>query len=153
MNRYLTPREKILTVSRWLEYRSSHEIPEDAGGRGYPDPEVFPLTDQINNIDGVCTIQSCSGHISKDLIEGEPCLWNGQLWLRLSEPMMHRAVACIYDLTYCRPNIERVQVIFDRDGDVLDISFVGLNKDAASLEESGRIIVDFLKNRAQEVAV
>lgn len=92
--RYLTPAEKAAHLAEFERYktipgiwRCDHE--DDHGGRGSVDHEVLPLVDDLNALDGVCTIQSCCGH--RWQVPGEPegveCVYHGQLWIRLDERM------------------------------------------------------------------
>lgn len=92
--RFLTPDEKAHELALFDAcmrepgiWRRDH--PDDHGGRGRVDHEVLPLVDDLNALDGVCTIQSCCGHRwpANDGFGGEHVI-RGQLWLRLSEPLM-----------------------------------------------------------------
>lgn len=130
--RYLTSAEKARMVAEWLAYREGPfpEAPEQRGGMGYPDPEVFDLTDRLNAIDGVCTVGSCSGH-KHDFTDPEEIardtLWCGAVSLRLSEPMMHRFMRDVEQLTRWNLYIDSACVWFGAGGDRVDIQFAGLN--------------------------
>ena len=150
MERYLTDEEKLIEVARWIVYRSdatNQAPPDQEGGWGYPDPDVFELTDMLNAIEGVLTDQSCAGHLHSGETPGETSMWDGKLWLRLSEPMMERFTADAYRL-YESPTIERLQRIFHRDvGDIVEIIFQGNNR--GKLAESGAAIVAFFSQLAE----
>jgi hypothetical protein len=144
MNRYLTDDEKQAEVARWLADRSGPENqapPGQGGGCGYPDPDIFPLTDALNALPGVLTDQSCAGHLHPGEEPGEDALWSGQLWLRLSEPMMARFTEHAYQLLES-PTVERCTRIFHQDiGDVADIVFLG--NERGKLAESAAAILAF----------
>ena len=150
LSRYLTTAEKDAEVARWLEYRSDPANRAPAGyegGHGYPDPDVFPLTDALNAIPGVMTYQSCAGHLHPGEEPGEYAMWHARLWLRLSEPMMGAFTDHAYTLLES-PLIERCQRIFHPDlGDVVDIIFHGNERGA--LVESSAGIVRFFTDLSQ----
>jgi hypothetical protein len=94
MTRFLTPEEKAFEMAEFERYKALPGIwrrdhADDHGGRGRVDHEVLPLCDALNALDGVCTIQSCCGHVWQ--VPGEPegveCVHRGQLWIRLDERM------------------------------------------------------------------
>jgi hypothetical protein len=53
MNRYLTPAEKTLALESWLR---DGEI---------DDPGAREQCNRLNRIEGVCTVQSCIGHVKQ----------------------------------------------------------------------------------------
>jgi len=157
VSRFLTPEEKRDHLDTWRRLRADFEHQrrdlegEFLGGRGYPDLAVYELTDRLNAIDGVCTVQSCAGH--RQLApsdDAEERVWNGQVWLRLSEVMMEWFLRSVYTLTTSTPEIERVQLIFDRwGGDVVDIVFQGMNKGPVQLARSSDLVVWFFESLRQ----
>ena len=53
-------------------------VPENLnlGGRGYPDQEILPFCDWLNTFDGVYTMQSCAGHLSREgHVQSQGILW------------------------------------------------------------------------------
>lgn len=148
MTRYLTDDEKTAEVARWLAYRSSPEAqpPEsisEPGGMGYPDPDIFALTDALNQIDGVLTIQSCAGHLHPGQEADEHAMWSGKLWLRLVEPLMALFTERVYELLE-QPTIETCERIFLRGvGDIAEVYFQG--NDRGKLAESSAVILSFFK--------
>lgn len=95
MSRYLTPQEKEDTVKFWLMTREAQApttpLAEEhivMGGFDWPDPPIFPYTDLLNAIEGVCTISSCMGHrLEYVAANGHPqpdLYYDGHLWFRLS---------------------------------------------------------------------
>lgn len=97
MSQYLLPQEKEETVSYWLKWRDAQapttDIAEEhvaMGGFDWPDSPIFPYTDQINALEGICTISSCMGHrIHPDF----DAFYRGYLWFRLSQ-----GATAIFDL-------------------------------------------------------
>lgn len=146
---FLTPAEKAERLGAWEAIRLDLEMDGDTAGRGYPDPEIFALADRLNAILGVCTVQSCSGH---PRIQGSRWrLWEkrrrwsapGNLWLRLDENMFGRFVrAAAHDLS-THSSIVEVCVRWgrERDGPIVDITFVGLDKSREALKKSGDLLV------------
>lgn len=97
-DRYLTDTEKQSELAEFARYRADPNNwrkahPENDGGSGYIDHEVLPLCDALCEIDGVCTIQSCCGHVNKYGYN-----MAGQLWIRLSAPMAAAFDARVGDL-------------------------------------------------------
>lgn len=143
--RYLTPSEKAEQIAAWHQQRADFEnqrptLNRDPAGLGFPDPEIYNLTDRLNAIEGVCTVQSCSGHV----IGIQDVQWNANLWLRLSEPITEQFLECVSDLTEERPAVERVALVFGPpEGEIVEIVFEGLNVGAEAFAEAGDIIVAF----------
>lgn len=151
-DRQLTPLLKAQTLERWEETKADFErqrqagtLPAVTGGLGYPDPEVYELCDRLNRIDGIVTVQSCSGHCH----EGEEVsLWSGQLWIRLNTAMRNAYVTWAPELLETK-QIERAGLLFSHDdGDVADIIFAGLNVDQDTLSASAEAIVQFFTTLA-----
>lgn len=150
--RYLTDDEKRIEVADWLGHRSTPgaqpppDIAPHPGGYGYPDPDIFDLTDRLNDLPGVLTIQSCAGHLHPGEVPGETAMWSGQLWLRLSEPLLRAFFERGWDLL-SHPTIERCWVILHPDlGYVVDIVFDGNNR--GRLAESSEVILTFFGSLA-----
>lgn len=76
MNRYLQPTDKVTILAEWQRLQDQPRPAGDLAGKGWPDPEIIPLCDELNKLFGVCTLQSCSGHGGG----------GGGLWLWLDEP-------------------------------------------------------------------
>lgn len=72
--RYLAPEDKAAVLAEWAARRAESPPAGDLAGKGWPDPEIIPLCDELNRLPGVCTLQSCSGHGG-----------GGHLWLWLDE--------------------------------------------------------------------
>lgn len=81
--RYLTPAEKALTLESWLT--GQVDAP-------YADEGVHPLMARLNAIEGVCTVQSCIGHVRESRADGSRYVESGHIEMRLDE----RATARFY---------------------------------------------------------
>src|SRR5258708_3057493 len=97
--RYLTPDLKVHELQLWeATKRDSLPPPGKEAGYGFVDAAIVPFCDQINQFEGVCTLQSCEGHWSPEYeahiddgggIARTP--WPGEYWLWFSESMAHAA--------------------------------------------------------------
>lgn len=76
---YLTETEKSRTMQSWNGRLS--DAADDL-----VDPGVRPLMDRLNRIDGVCTVQSCIGHVKLSFDDpGQRYVMNGHIEMRLDE--------------------------------------------------------------------
>ncbi len=149
---YLTKDEKQRHVAEWAEKRERFKsyglkADEDTAGTGYPDLGVYDLTDRLNEIEGVCTTQSCSGH---PRIEGKgkkERKWSapGQLWLRLDKFLFYEVVSSVQAFVR-NTSIEEVLIRWgrERSGPIVEINFLGLNVGAEAFKISSDIIVDWM---------
>lgn len=150
--RWLSPDEKAYEVGSFLQYREDPSKfrtahPEAKGGEGWIDPEVLPLVDALNGMEGVCTVQSCCGHRgTAEGADGAPYEWvhPGQLWLRLSEP-----VALAFDVNVgvllAAESVEHVQKLYAYRSmgyphEVFDVQWTDGRMDVAERE-----ITDFFR--------
>jgi len=140
--RYLTAAEKRAILDEWLEYkqtfmrRCGHK-----GGRGFVDPEIVPLCDALNQLDGVCTLQSCAGHAFD---ERGGLINPGRLWLWLDRDMARSFERRAHQLAAV-PEVDRVGKIYWKDGkETVTIDFKG--DEAGLLAESSSAILDFFRN-------
>lgn len=139
--RYLTSQEKAHILAEWQKALSSPYPRDDAGGRGWPDPDVIPLCDALNRLPGVCTVQSCAGHgcAEKGYVDSP-----GQLWLRLDEHASRRFKAEVFGLATAKGLIERVCTLYTEDGkEITVIEFYGNERDL--LPKSAKLIVSFFE--------
>lgn len=131
--RYLTPAEKAKRLDRWHQERSD---PEDT----YPDPEVYELTDHLNAIEGVCTVQSCYGH-PDEVVTAAGVEQYGYLWLRLSEAMTKLFLVHAPALADMQPEIAQVSLVFGPpSGEIVDIVF---KTGPEAFAQASILIVDF----------
>jgi hypothetical protein len=135
--------EKQSILTSW-EDRKKTLVNPSGGGRGYVDPDIVPLCDALNRLDGVCTLQSCSGH-SADQADG--ILYSGLIWLRLGSEMGRRFDATAHQLA-SHPVIERVGKIYWEDGkETITIAFRG--NEAGLLAVSAKVILTYFETLAR----
>lgn len=156
MPRFLTPGEKDSHLAEFEAYKAIPGIwrrdhPDDFGTRGRIDHEVLPLVDDLNALNGVCTIQSCCGHRypwrDRETGEVSEIVVPGQLWIRLSYAVMVAVDARVGELLR-HDVICHVQRLYSfRDGtephDVLDVQW----KDG-HMGEARAVIADFFRGVA-----
>jgi hypothetical protein len=149
--RYLTAEEKAREVASFAAYRrdpSKHRTahPNAKGGEGWIDPEVLPLVDALNDLEGICTVQSCCGHRwpIPDDPDGAEMVHRGQLWLRLSEDLARRVDERVGELL-AHDVIVQVSKLYAYQGmsephEVLDVLFR-----EGSIGDAERVIVGFFR--------
>jgi len=119
--RYLSDKEKKHIIREWeiTKIRSPHTGDNCPPGRGGIDAEIVFHCDEINAIPGVCTLQSCAGHINKD-----GSITNGGLWLKLTENMMMLFHEYAYELYTHKGIYDSITIRLQDYGDELvDICF------------------------------
>lgn len=151
--KFLTADEKDFHLANWHAVRSGERPAGDLAGLGWPDLEIYELTDRLNAIDGLCTVQSCSGHPRARIRE-----WSapGQLWIRLNEAQFQHTLAHVDELIARQPVTVQngkpfcenqdhwsVSYLFERQDGVLDLKFPGLDVGPEALAESSDIIAGF----------
>lgn len=138
--RYLTEDEKRAEMSEWESLCGARRSDlGDAGGRGFPDPDMIPWCATVNAIPGICTVQSCAGHVS---VEGY--LSSARLWLRFNHTMSAAFDAEAFRLSNAA-RIEEVSRVYTSWGkEIASITFAGNERD--SLNESMALIVAFLQS-------
>lgn len=162
IQRHLTPEAKVRELLAWERARTEFLAgpPPDRfiGGHGYHDPPIFPHVDALNAIDGVCTLQSCSGH---RCTAASHCSWcaentditaggdegahvsSGQLWLWLSGRMSRRFHQRVFYLAM-QPLVEKVSVHYHVEGkEIVDLVFRGHG--TGELDSAMRVIVPFFQ--------
>lgn len=143
--RHLTASEQSAELASWATLCAT--LPHDTGrgGVGLPDPDMVEWCEALNSIPGVCTVQSCAGHV-----EPGGVLASAHLWLRL-DPAMSRAFdADAFRLAARVAHIEQVARVYAPWGkEIASITFAGNERD--SLRPSMRLIVAFLRSLAAKV--
>lgn len=80
----LTREAKRRCLRKWAEERAGtcDGQLEPAVGVWRPDPEILPLCDAVNELDGLVTTHSCSGHASQRFPNGRAylSLWPSAVW-------------------------------------------------------------------------
>lgn len=133
--------EKVSALKRWEEYKQTLMRPVGAkGGRGYVDPEIVPLCDALNQLDGIYTLQSCAGH---SVEESDGAIYSGELWLRFDKKIRARFEIQAHCLS-AEPMITRVGKIYWEDGkETVTISFKG--NESNLLIKSSAVVLTFFK--------
>lgn len=140
---HLTVAEKRQHISEW---RDLQDRARDTLSPGSPDPEVFGLVDALNEIQGVCVVQSCSGHRQPERKAEGQAVRKGHLWLRLSGAMYRRFQQQAANLARV-PVVDDVSVRFGRgEGPVIEVVFDG--KECGRLSRSGAYLVSFFSGLA-----
>ncbi len=133
--RYLDESRKAEELAYWLRLVAE---PISEEGPGNPDPEIIPWCEKINSIPGICTLQSCAGHVyGKRSVRV-----SGHFWLWLSSEKAANFKQRAFELARVA-TIERISTIYQRSGqEVVSIEFRGIPD--GQLENSGRAIMTFL---------
>lgn len=142
VNRYLTAEEKRTELATWNALIAGGRFTSDErdeGGCGYPDPAMIRWCAHLNDVPGVCTLQSCAGHPGKG---------GGHLWVRLSGPMRRAFDRQAFRLAARVDLIECVAIEYKPWGkEIASIAFAGNERD--SLNRSMRLIVAFFRSLHQ----
>ena len=138
-NRWLTSADKEIVLAAWDELKLRPVPKGDCGGVGYPDPDIIPWCDRLNAIPGVCTLQSCAGHVKPGGLRDA-----GHLWLWLDRSMAGAFDAHAHRLARHVHYIEEVARRYTSWGqEVTVITFAGNDRDR--LPPSLRLILAFLR--------
>ena len=110
------------------------------GGLGYVDPDIVPLCDALNQLPGVCTLQSCAGHSAED---SDGAIYPGELWLRLGPGIKGRFEAAARQLA-ANTLIDRVGKIYWEDGkETVTVIFKG--NESGHLAQSSVVLLKFFE--------
>ena len=132
-DRHLSPDEKAEILSIWCE-----EQRVEATGPGDPDPDMIPWCEKLNALPGVCTVQSCSGHLENGHLR------SGHLWLRLDSSMSGAFDDAAFRLA-AAPCMEQVARVYTSWGEeITSITFAGNERDL--LAKSLHAIVSFFQS-------
>ena len=98
--------------------------------------DMVEWCERINAIDGLCTVQSCAGHVVHGV---SSC---GHLWIAMSDYMSARFDELAFDLS-AQPGIERVYRLYSSWGqEIVCIEFEG--DERGHLHSSMQTILEFL---------
>jgi hypothetical protein len=107
-------------------------------GVGEPDRDIVPWCDRFNALPGVCTLQSCAGHVREGAIEA------AHLWIWMSEPVARNFDGDVYVLLRQRPPIDWISKHFLHDGkEIAAITFFGNERDLFG--RSVELIYNFMR--------
>lgn len=133
--RYLTREHKVAILAEWDAKIIT--LPSDSAGG--PDAAVVPWCARLNAIQGVCTLQSCAGHIENGYLH------SGHIWLWLDQAKSVEWDRRAYELAAAR-TIERVTRIYSSWGqEVHCVEFQG--EERGCLAESMKMIEWFVTSR------
>lgn len=139
---YLTPplKEKELSdFYKKLEDWRKKGSPTGAG-IGWPDPEILPWCEKINEIEGICTLQSCAGHPANKHDYIHP----GQLWLWMTGEKSFAFEKVALDLA-AEDGIETVRKLYQHYGRVIiDIVFKG--QGTGDFDKTMSVILKYLQS-------
>ena len=139
--RHLHPSRKATALAAFAEDRRSMiAATTRSGERGFPDADILPWCDQLNALEGICTLQSCAGHLRSD-----GTLVSGQLWLWLTPDISREFHFRAFELARHSPRIERVRTIYTQWGqEVAAVTFAGNERNL--LAESMQLVVAFFSD-------
>ena len=148
MQHHLGRSEKDAELKVWTKATQSYVSCEPRPGKGFPDPLMVPWCERLNEIGGLCTMQSCTGHRTPDgsiVGNGVVCLW-------LSEPMLRSFMRRGVKLAQ-HPCVEYLSLIFHTGGAdyVAEIMFKGEEQQPSQLDESMTAIVEFFVSLAADL--
>lgn len=137
---YMTPDAKAKEMAEFRKRRKEHRPGGHLAGLGHPDLDILPYCDEINELSGMCTLQSCAGHgahRSQGTYVGN--LW---LWMDAATSAAMDAQAMVLEGS---PLIESVSKLYRSGRVVWDLSFQGNNHEPGRLEDSMRVLLPFLR--------
>jgi len=136
--RYLTKGEKKERIADWERVKKGQQKPSVA------DKDIIPLCDALNELEGVCTIQSCSGHFGITNPDSSHYIQKAHLWLRLDKETALKFYEHVFELADNKL-IEVVEILFHpKDvwgGVIVSIIFEGNN--SGKLLASSDVILPF----------
>lgn len=128
--RFLTPDAKEEILAEWDQKRELWRK-GSLRGTGEPDADIIPWCDRINALPGVCTLQSCAGHVKNGTIE------TAHLWLWMSETAAKVFDREVFALLGHRERIDWISKHYLHDGkEITAVTFCGNERDllASSLD-------------------
>lgn len=140
--RFLTADGKRDILAAWMRTKQAWHSGE-INGPGKPDADIVPWCDRINELPGICTVQSCAGH-RKGRYQT-----NGHLWLWMDEVAHVRFIANAFLLLDNRDYIDSVDTRFLHEGkEIVFVTFFG--NERGKLDVSMTFIYGFLCGIASE---
>ncbi|KKN68883.1 hypothetical protein LCGC14_0446690 [marine sediment metagenome] len=139
---HMTRKDKTRELHLW---HGKIKGPRGPGGMGYPDDRIIPLCAAINDLKGICTLQSCAGHQRSDeqhwSAPANLWLWFGQhkfnMFVQHATRLVEDAAIDRIDLLYGRYNDRRV---------IASITFSGDDQNTVTLDCAAKIIYHFLEH-------
>ena len=140
---FLTNEEKCKVINEW---QKAYNDCIDFSEIGTPDKKIIKYVDMLNTLNGLCVVQSCSGHK-----EGEKKVNDGynaiiidgikhrvvptRLWLRLSMDLFYKTVEPLNE--FCKNSfVDNVSILYGREkcGIVLEIVYKTSSENYFNLE-------------------
>lgn len=146
-SRFLTTAEKIrhLIFYQNLLRDWVAEGKPSGGGRGFPDGNMIDFCNQLNSIGGLCTLQSCSGHVVQAADGSGEYTYPGNLWLRLDEKNSVSFDQRVGDLI-SSPTIFQVRKLYSYDQGTIPYEVIDITFDRQKVEEAQQIILSFFRS-------
>ncbi len=142
--RFLTPKGKRGVLAAWEHTKQAWHIGE-INGPGEPDANIIPWCDRINELPGICTLQSCAGHRDGKFKS------DGHLWLWMDHIVHSRFHANAFLLLQNKDHVDLLSTLYLHDGkEAASITFYGNGHDR--LDASITLIYGFLCGIANETA-
>ena len=133
--RFLTDAAKRNILASWEQTKRDWGL-GSLSGVGEPDSDIVPWCDRINALPGLCTLQSCAGHLRGGVIEA------AHLWIWMSEAAAKNFDRAAFSLLRRRDRIDWISKHYLHDGkEIASITFFGNERDL--LESSVSIVYDF----------
>ena len=117
------PRSKAVHLENFEKARRWPLPDENVAGRGYPDPDIVPFCDWLNEHDGVYTLQSCAGHKAR---AGHGAS-QGCLWVWLDKPFQDRLRAKAGQ--FVGGPIDYIAIRYVPEGEFVELLFRGNESD------------------------
>ena len=140
--RFLTDDAKRDILAEWKRTKARWRS-GDMSGTGEPDADIVPWCDRLNELPGICTVQSCAGHSDGSTVQ------SAHLWIWLSRDVAERFNHKAFLLLRDRDAIDWISRHYLHDGkEIASITFFG--NERGSLEKSIRLIYGFMCGIADE---
>ena len=134
--RFLTEAEKQDILSEW-ENTKQRWRRKKRQGVGDPDAAIVPWCDWINDLPGICTLQSCAGHKDANIVRA------GHFWLWMSRNVATRFDRNAFLLLRNQDLIEWISWHYLHEGKkIASITFAG--NERGTLEKATSLICGFL---------
>ena len=135
MSRYLLAADKATAIAH---LRTATEL----------DDGIRPYLDRLNAIPGLCTLQSCTGHLIAKHDDGSTTKRSGQFWIHLDQ-QMHKVFRENVFAFAAHPNMEEVSTMYQPwsgGQEIVEILFQGHGD--GKFEESVEFIIGFFERLA-----
>ncbi len=140
--RFLTDDPKQDILAEWERTKACWRC-GDISGVGVPDADIVPWCDRLNELPGICTIQSCAGHSDGNAVQ------SAHLWVWMSREVAERFDRKAFLLLRNRDALDWISRHYLHGGkEIASITFFG--NERGNLEKSIRSIYGFMCGKADE---